>query len=92
MRNSLIPIASHLPMGVGVTVSFGAPSSSRPSSTSTASACSVTRPLSSGITPTVMGILAITSMLMLVGNIVSDICVALVDPRVRFGVSMNLNR
>ena len=35
--------------------------------------------------PTVMGILAITSMLMLVGNIVSDICVALVDPRVRFG-------
>ena len=31
--------------------------------------------------PTVMGILAITSMLMLVGNIVSDICcVALVDP------------
>ena len=27
-----------------------------------------------------MGILAITSMLMLVGNIVSDICVALVDP------------
>lgn len=35
--------------------------------------------------PTVMGILAITSLLMLVGNIVSDLCVAIVDPRVRFG-------
>ncbi|ATG72686.1 peptide ABC transporter permease [Zobellella denitrificans] len=34
--------------------------------------------------PVVMGILAITSLLMLVGNILSDICVALVDPRVRF--------
>ena len=39
--------------------------------------------------PTVMGILAITSMLMLVGNIVSDICVALVDP-VLWRLSMNL--
>ena len=35
--------------------------------------------------PVVMGILAMTSLLMLVGNILSDICVALVDPRVRFG-------
>jgi microcin C transport system permease protein len=35
--------------------------------------------------PVVMGILVISSLLFLVGNILSDICVAFVDPRVRFG-------
>jgi microcin C transport system permease protein len=35
--------------------------------------------------PIVMGILVISSMLYLIGNILSDICVALVDPRIRFG-------
>ena len=35
--------------------------------------------------PIVMGILVISSLLFLIGNILSDICVALVDPRVRFG-------
>ena len=35
--------------------------------------------------PVVMGILVISSLLFLLGNIVSDICVALVDPRIRFG-------
>ena len=35
--------------------------------------------------PIVMGILVITSVLFLLGNILSDICVALVDPRVKFG-------
>lgn len=35
--------------------------------------------------PVVMGILVISSLLFLIGNILSDICVALVDPRVRFG-------
>lgn len=34
--------------------------------------------------PVVMGILVISSLLYLLGNILSDICVALVDPRVRF--------
>lgn len=34
--------------------------------------------------PVVMGILVISSLLLLVGNILSDICVAIVDPRVRF--------
>ncbi len=34
--------------------------------------------------PVVLGILVITSLLFLVGNILSDICVALVDPRVQF--------
>ena len=37
--------------------------------------------------PVVMGILVISSMLTLIGNILSDICVAYVDPRVRFGTS-----
>jgi microcin C transport system permease protein len=32
----------------------------------------------------VLGILVISSLLFMVGNILSDICVALVDPRVRF--------
>lgn len=35
--------------------------------------------------PVVMGILVISSLLFLIGNILSDICVALVDPRIRFG-------
>ena len=34
--------------------------------------------------PVVMGILVISSLLFMSGNILSDICVALVDPRVRF--------
>lgn len=34
--------------------------------------------------PVVMGILVISSLLYLLGNILSDICVALVDPRVKF--------
>lgn len=34
--------------------------------------------------PVVMGILVISSLLFLVGNILSDLCVALVDPRVKF--------
>ena len=35
--------------------------------------------------PVVLGILVISSLLFLVGNILSDVCVALVDPRVKFG-------
>ena len=35
--------------------------------------------------PVVMGILVISSLLFFLGNILSDICVALVDPRVKFG-------
>ncbi|OQX28391.1 MAG: peptide ABC transporter permease [Desulfobacteraceae bacterium IS3] len=34
--------------------------------------------------PVVLGILVISSLLLLVGNILSDICVAAVDPRVQF--------
>jgi len=34
--------------------------------------------------PVVLGILVISSLLLLIGNILSDICVAVVDPRVRF--------
>jgi microcin C transport system permease protein len=34
--------------------------------------------------PVVMGILVISSSLLLIGNILSDICVAVVDPRVKF--------
>ncbi|PIE61369.1 MAG: peptide ABC transporter permease [Desulfobacterales bacterium] len=34
--------------------------------------------------PVVMGILVISSLLFMIGNILSDVCVALVDPRVRF--------
>lgn len=34
--------------------------------------------------PVVMGILAISSVLYLLGNVLSDFCVALIDPRVRF--------
>lgn len=35
--------------------------------------------------PVVMGIVVISSLLFMIGNILSDICVAIVDPRVKFG-------
>ncbi|MEF1229109.1 ABC transporter permease, partial [Vibrio fortis] len=35
--------------------------------------------------PVVMGIVAINAAMLMIGNIVSDLCVAAVDPRVRFG-------
>ncbi len=35
--------------------------------------------------PVVMGILVISSLLFMIGNILSDLCVAIVDPRVKFG-------
>lgn len=35
--------------------------------------------------PVVMGILVLSSLLFIIGNILSDICVAIVDPRVKFG-------
>jgi microcin C transport system permease protein len=35
--------------------------------------------------PVVMGVLLLTSLLLLLGNIISDVLVALVDPRVKFG-------
>lgn len=34
--------------------------------------------------PVVMGILALSSLLLMIGNILSDFCVALIDPRVQF--------
>ena len=34
--------------------------------------------------PVVLGILVISSLLFMIGNIISDICVAIVDPRVQF--------
>lgn len=34
--------------------------------------------------PIFMGILVISSLLFMIGNILSDICVAIVDPRVKF--------
>lgn len=37
--------------------------------------------------PVVMGILVLSSILYLIGNILSDLCVAWVDPRIRFGES-----
>jgi len=34
--------------------------------------------------PVFLGILVLSSFLMLLGNLLSDVCVALVDPRVKF--------
>lgn len=35
--------------------------------------------------PVVMGIVAINAVMLMIGNILSDLCVAIADPRVRFG-------
>jgi len=83
MRNSLIPIASHL--GSVLTVFFGGSFLIETIFNIDGIGLLGYEAIVERDYPTVMGILAITSMLMLVGNIVSDICVALVDPRVRFG-------
>jgi len=32
----------------------------------------------------VLGVLTISATLMLLGNVISDLCVAFVDPRIRF--------
>jgi microcin C transport system permease protein len=34
--------------------------------------------------PTVMGVLIVSSLLILLGNIISDVLVAMIDPRIRF--------
>ena len=34
--------------------------------------------------PVVLGVLTISATLMLLGNVISDLCVAFVDPRIRF--------
>jgi len=34
--------------------------------------------------PTVMGVLIVSSVLILIGNILSDLLVAMIDPRIRF--------
>jgi microcin C transport system permease protein len=34
--------------------------------------------------PVIMGVLFVSATLMLIGNVVSDLCVALVDPRVSY--------
>ncbi len=83
MRNSLIPIASHL--GSVLTVFFGGSFLIETIFNIDGIGLLGYEAIVERDYPTVMGILAITSMLMLVGNIVSDICVAIVDPRVRFG-------
>ncbi|MGL4708058.1 MAG: ABC transporter permease subunit [Aeromonas veronii] len=83
MRNSLIPIASHL--GSVLTVFFGGSFLIETIFNIDGIGLLGYEAIVERDYPTVMGILAITSMLMLIGNIVSDICVALVDPRVRFG-------
>ncbi len=83
MRNSLIPIASHL--GSVLTVFFGGSFLIETIFNIDGIGLLGYEAIVERDYPTVMGILAITSMLMLIGNIISDICVALVDPRVRFG-------
>jgi microcin C transport system permease protein len=37
--------------------------------------------------PVFLGILTLSSLLMLLGNVLSDLCVALADPRIRFDKS-----
>ncbi|ENY73658.1 ABC transporter permease subunit [Aeromonas diversa] len=83
MRNSLIPIASHF--GSVLTVFFGGSFLIETIFNIDGIGLLGYEAIVERDYPTVMGILAITSVLMLLGNILSDICVALVDPRVRFG-------
>lgn len=88
MRNSLIPIASHL--GSVLTVFFGGSFLIETIFNIDGIGLLGYEAIVERDYPTVMGILAITSMLMLVGNIVSDICVATGrSPRAVWRVSMS---
>ena len=83
LRNSLIPIATSFGNNISLILAgslliervFGIP----------AWGCCSSRPSPPRDYPVVMGYIFISSVLLLVGNLLSDLCVAGVDPRVRFG-------
>ncbi len=83
LRNSLIPIASHL--GNVISVFIGGSFLIEVVFDIDGIGLLGYESIMERDYPVVMGILAISSMLLLIGNILSDICVALVDPRIRFG-------
>jgi len=83
LRNSLIPIASHLGnvVSVFVTGSFLIEVVFNIDGIGLLGYESIVE----RDYPVVMGILTISSLLLMFGNILSDLCVAAVDPRVKFG-------
>ncbi|HRP05253.1 MAG TPA: ABC transporter permease [Opitutaceae bacterium] len=82
LRNSLIPIATHLgqQFSLLVTGSFLIETIFDINGMGLLGYTSVT----DRDYPTVMGVLLISSMLILIGHILSDVLVAIIDPRVRF--------
>lgn len=83
LRNSLIPLASHF--GNFLTVFFAGSVLIEVIFNIDGIGLLSFEALVNNDYPVVMGLLSITTILFLVGNIVSDIMVALVDPRVKYG-------
>jgi len=82
MRNSLIPIATHF--GNNISVIIGGSFLIEKIFNIDGLGLLGYESIVERDYPIVMGVLVISAILQLVGNILSDICVALVDPRVQF--------
>jgi len=82
MRNSLIPIATHF--GNNISVIIGGSFLIEKIFNIDGLGLLGYESIVERDYPIVLGVLVISAILQLVGNILSDICVALVDPRVQF--------
>jgi len=82
LRNSLIPIATHFGNNISVILS-GAFLIEKVFNINGMGLLAYESVVERDY-PVVMGILVISSLLLLIGNIISDICCAIVDPRVQF--------
>lgn len=82
MRNSLIPIATHF--GNEISLIFSGSFMIETIFNINGFGLLGYESLMERDYPVVMGTLVLTSLLFLVGNILSDVCVAVVDPRVKF--------
>ena len=82
MRNSLIPIATHF--GNNISVIIGGSFLIEKIFNIDGLGLLGYESIVERDYPIVLGVLVISAILQLVGNILSDICVAVVDPRVQF--------
>jgi microcin C transport system permease protein len=85
LRNSLIPLATHFGQNIGIILS-GSFLIEKIFNINGIGLLGY-EALVERDYPVVMGILVISAVLYLIGNILSDLCVAWADPRIRFGES-----
>ena len=82
LRNSLIPLATHL--GASLTVFVGGSYLIEFIFDINGMGLFGVQSIFDRDYPAVMGVLVVSSLVLLVGNVLSDFLIALIDPRVRF--------